>query len=293
MINVRILTRLTIAVKFLPVCVAVELTGRQRCANLRRSLLKHGHTLTTVRESETPRMADERNVVLILKEIEKAGGPIGASTLCRSLSCSQATIGRQLSDLEQKGYVKKVGNKGRVLTPDGSSFIHLEDINHHRTKLAKELVTISLDRGVETLFEIIRIRELLEPYAAAEAAECAGERDIFNLENLAFAHRFNLAQGRAGTEENLAFHLEIANISKNRTLRKTLELLLTANKAYVEFSQSGATEHERQVADHFRILDAIRTHNAVAARQAMFEHLEDVAQDVEHSHHGDDLDRHI
>lgn len=229
-------------------------------------------------------MADKNNLVLLLKEIDKAGGPVGASTLCENLFCSQATVGRQLDLLEKKGYLKKVSNKGRVLTPEGLNFLKLEDINFSKSKLAKELVNLSTDQGMDTLFEIIRIRELLEPYAAAGAAERANERDIFNLENLAFAHRYKLSQGRSGNEENLSFHLEIARINNNRTLLKTLELLLTANKAYVEFSKAGEAQHDLQVKHHFCILNAIRDRDASGARNAMLEHLDDVARDVEQSH---------
>lgn len=229
-------------------------------------------------------MTDKDILILLLKEIDKAGGPVGASTLCRTLFCSQATIGRQLDYLESIGYLKKVSNKGRILTPEGSNYLKLEDINSSKSMLAKELVNLSTDQGYDTLLEIIRIRELLEPYAAAGAAEKATERDIYNLENLAFAHRYTLSQGMAGNEENLGFHLEIARINQNRTLLKTLELLLTANQAYVEFSKAGETQHERQITDHFRILNAIRQRDANAARCAMLDHLQDVAQDVGQIH---------
>jgi DNA-binding FadR family transcriptional regulator len=229
-------------------------------------------------------MADRDDQIIILKEIDKAGGPVGASTLCQSLLWSQATIGRQLVSLEKKGFVKRVSNKGRILTPEGYKFLKEEAINNSKHEIAKELVNLSIDRDENTLIEIIRIRELLEPYAAAGAAERASDRDIYHLENFAFAHRYNLSQGLAGNEENLSFHLEIARINNNRMLQKTLELLLTANEAYIEFSKAGEDQRELQVTDHFRILNAIRDHNPAAARQAMMDHLEDVTKDVEYAH---------
>ena len=229
-------------------------------------------------------MTDQDDQIIIMKEVDKAGGPVGASTLCHNLLWSQATIGRQLVALEKKGYLKRVSNKGRVLTPKGYQFLKEEAINTSKHEIAKELVNLSVDNDAETLIEIIRIRELLEPYAAAGAAEQASESDIYNLENLAFAHRYNLSQGLTGNEENLSFHLEIARINKNRMLQKTLELLLTANEAYIEFSKAGEDQRELQVTNHFRILNAIRDHNPVAARQAMLDHLNDVIKDVEHAH---------
>jgi DNA-binding FadR family transcriptional regulator len=226
-------------------------------------------------------MIDNNDLIIVLREIEKADGPVGASTLCHTLLCSQATIGRQLVHLEKKGYIKKVSNKGRVLTAEGLNFLKLVNINHSKSKLAKELVSLSIDPGADTLLEIIRIRELLEPYAAAGAARYATERDIYHLENIAFAHRYALSQGMDGNEENLSFHLEVARINNNHTLLKTLELLLTANEAYVEFSKAGETKHDLQISHHFRILNAIRDRDEEGAHNSMFEHLEDVAKDVE------------
>lgn len=229
-------------------------------------------------------MSDRNELILLLKEIDKAEGPVGASSLYPNLSASQATIGRQLAYLEKKGYLKKVSNKGRILTPEGSNFLRLEDINHSKSKLAKELVDLTFDRGEDTLIEILSIRKLLEPYAAAGAAERATERDIYNLENLAFAHRYSLSQGLPGNEENLSFHLEIARIAGNRTLLITLELLLTAHEAYVEFSKAGEAKHELQITHHFSVLNAIRERDPMRASRAMLDHLQHVAQDVEESH---------
>jgi len=260
----------------------IKLTRRFKYANMDTSLLINDHQLIN-RGNSKKYMIDKRSLILLLKEIDKAGGPVGASTLYRNLMASQATIGRQLAYLEKIGYLKKVSNKGRIITPEGLNFLKLEDINYNKNELAKELVTLSIDKDIETLLEILRIRELLEPYAAAGAAERATEQDIYNLENLAFAHRYALSQGLVGNEENLNFHLEIVRINNNRTLLKTLELLLTANEAYVEFSKAGESKHELQVTHHFRILNAIRERDANAARCAMLEHLEHVTRDIEQS----------
>ena len=229
-------------------------------------------------------MKDWKDLVLLMKEIRKTEGPVGASTLCNHMLYSQATIGRMLVHLEKEGYVRRVSNKGVVITSEGSKFLKLEEIKSNKRNLANELVNLSIDREGNSLLEMITIRELLEPYAAACAAERATERDIYTLENLAFAHRYNLSLGQPGNEENLSFHLEIARINNNRMLHKTIELLLTANEAYVEFSKAGEAQRDRQVTDHFRILNAIRERDASEAHNAMLDHLEDVARDVEQTY---------
>lgn len=220
----------------------------------------------------------------LLKEIRSAGGPIGASVLFSgsNLNMSQATIGRQLTVLEKEGILKKVSNKGRVLTESGLALIAQHDLSSTKTKLAEELVSLSLKNGKSALGEVLEIRKRLEPYAAASAAMNATDADIADLENLAFAHRYTLAQGLAANREDLKFHLAIARISKNQMLAKLIELLLTDNDAYVMFSRAGDASRDRQVTKHFHILDAIRSHDVAAAELAMSEHLSNVAEDVEH-----------
>lgn len=221
----------------------------------------------------------------LLKEIQSADGPIGASVLFSNcnLNMSQATIGRQLAVLEKEGILKKVSNKGRVLTEKGIALIMQRDLSSSKAKLAEELVSFTLKSSKSDLLELLEIRKLLEPYAAACAAKNSNENSIADLENIAFAHRYTLAQGLAANKEDLKFHLAIARMGNNQMLAKLIELLLTDNDAYVMFSRAGDASRDRQVTRHFHILDAICNHDPDAAQAAMSEHLSNVADDVKHN----------
>lgn len=218
----------------------------------------------------------------LLKEIQASNGPVGASSLCKraSLKMSQATIGRQLAILEKEGILVKVANKGRVLTEKGLEYIKNRDISNTKSKIAEELVNISFLGKKETLIEIMKIRELLEPYTAAAAAVNATEDDIIEIENLAFAHRYALSREKLANEEDLGFHLTIARIGGNQTLYKILQLLLTDNNAYIEFSKAGDAQRDLQVKHHFSILNAIKNKDPKASEAAMREHLKNVFEDV-------------
>lgn len=219
----------------------------------------------------------------LLKVIEAVHGPVGASYLStnKELGMSQATIGRKLVFLEKQGLLIKVSNKGRMLTAKGYAALKNNEISLSKNKIAAELVHLSTSENKCSLLEIMRVRILLEPYAAQKAAENANEASIINLENMAYAHRYMLSQGKPANQEDLGFHLAIADMCGNLTLKKILELLLTNNNAYVEFSKAGDAQRDLQVQQHFRILDTIRRRDNAAASEAMLEHLESVRKDVD------------
>ncbi len=226
-------------------------------------------------------MTLDSSFIPLLREISRADSPIGATYLCNLLEQSQATIGRQLIYLENNGLVKKVSNKGRVVTQKGLDMLRQHDENDSKTKLADELVRLSFSTDARTLLEIMSVREMLEQRTAQEAARLATERDIIILENYAFAHRYKIANNMPGAQEALGFHLEIARIAGNDTLNKILALLLTGEDILPAFARVMADETDLVVRGHFAILNAIRDKQPEVARAAMEEHLLEVSKRVD------------
>jgi DNA-binding FadR family transcriptional regulator len=226
-------------------------------------------------------MLTNAQIYQVLKEIYELDTPAGAMALSMRLDISQATIGRQLLYLEEHGLIKKVSNKGRILTSKGIEQLRLKDMVNQKIKIANELVSISSDDGRDSLLEIMEVRKLLECRTAELASLNATEADIQELEDYAFTHRYNLNQGKPANQQDLSFHLTIARNSGNQTIFKILDLLLTAKNAYVKFSEAGDSDKNMQVVYHFKILNAIKEKNPVMARQAMNEHLCHIVSDVE------------
>lgn len=204
--------------------------------------------------------------------------PIGASSLCHKLGLSQATVGRLLLQLEKDGLVKKVSNKGRMLTSKGEEYIAESKVNNEKKSVANELIDLSFSDSAEALLEIMAVRKLLEPFAANLAAQNATEKDIEELENLTFAHRYVLARGHAADNEHLQYHLTIARIAGNQILMKTLELLLTQN--FTLSSNLSADRLSAQTEEHFRILEAIKRKDGLGAMSAMKQHLDNAEATV-------------
>ena len=68
-------------------------------------------------------MIDKQKSLTILKSVQDAGIPIGATYLSKELSIPPASIGRILTELEDEKLIEKVSNKGRVLTDKGRQFL--------------------------------------------------------------------------------------------------------------------------------------------------------------------------
>ena len=71
----------------------------------------------------------------LLQTINEFNSPVGANYLSSKLDISPATIGRQLKKLEDNGYLTCIGNKGRVLTDKGKSFLTNLNLNYSRNSI--------------------------------------------------------------------------------------------------------------------------------------------------------------
>ena len=86
----------------------------------------------------------EKNLgIVILEAIKKKNSPLGATFLSQELNIPQASIGRELIRCEEKGWLKKVSNKGRQLTKAGLDYIEKAAIRHSKLETADKLVNIS------------------------------------------------------------------------------------------------------------------------------------------------------
>ena len=63
------------------------------------------------------------------------------------------------------------------------------------------------------LEDILLVRKLLEGYAAEACAERIEPKELQKLKDLQADYLYAIRHGRAGSEEDLAFHLKIAHLS--------------------------------------------------------------------------------
>jgi len=131
------------------------------------------------------------------------------------------------------------------------------------------------DEGRRQLIaELFDLRLLVEPEAAARAADKANATGIARMEELLSRFRSSDLSTDERYECDAAFHQEIMSSSNNRPLAHVLD---SANEL-LKFSRaanglSPAWSAELIDSQHTAILDAIRARDAEAARAAMRDHL--------------------
>ena len=234
---------------------------------------------------------DHQRTSTILHAMQEASFPVGASFLSKKLQIPPATIGRCMSELEQNGLISKISNKGRILSPEGIAFLEHEEQEQQKEKNAAELILLTKRADKRTLMEILQTRKLLEGYTARLAASNATEDEIAELERLMLEHLHQINRGQLGSQIDLQIHLTISRIAKNRTIFQILQIMLTEDNVYTNFSSVADPVKHRQIKQHDAIIRAIREHNPSEAESAMELHLDQVMQDLEQYFSSDQPDK--
>ncbi len=137
----------------------------------------------------------------------------------------------------------------------------------------------------QSIIEHFEVRLMIDPKAAAYAAEKADDQDIDALEQV---YNDFVANSRSSNTAGLVkcdeeFHRLVAKATKNRTLY----LLM---KAMAESLSEGwiSTLHipgrvEKTIDEHFLILQAVKDHAPENAEKAMTEHLRNAMNDIHSS----------
>lgn len=121
----------------------------------------------------------------------------------------------------------------------------------------------------------MQIRELIEPEAARLAAMAPGPM-IQELEENIERQKRALPDALTFCAEDTAFHTAIGKLTGNPLLVRIIEILHTMTEPTRIESLASEAGRRRSLADHIRILEAIRAGEPDAARTAMSDHLKSV-----------------
>lgn len=124
---------------------------------------------------------------------------------------------------------------------------------------------------------LVDTRILLEIHSARLAAEKRTEADIEILEKALEEYSVKVKKGIQSVEEDLMFHLKIAEASKN-TVLKSLMLIITPDIIF-NFNKMEICNNDRifkAFGEHQEILNHIINQEPELAAQAMQKHLKDV-----------------
>lgn len=127
------------------------------------------------------------------------------------------------------------------------------------------------------LKEIFEFRSLLEPEIAARAADRIRPEDLDFLKLTVFEQERRMLSGEDESQQDRAFHLRLAQASGNRVLHEVVHIL----EGIVGESRTRAPDdilrQQASVRAHKRIIDALQRGDAENARQAMIDHLREMA----------------
>ncbi|MBW6529861.1 GntR family transcriptional regulator [Sphingomonas sp. RRHST34] len=224
----------------------------------RRTHLRHLDTTSTAptharaaRPAPGPTMVERAydHLLDMLMSLKIAPGErIAIDTVARQLGISQTPVREAMSQLEAEKLVYKMPNVGYRASPQ---------MTRHEVR------------------DLYTLRQLIEPYAAARAAEAMTDEAIATLRAID-RDMSGVADGDARAysrfaEADAALHRLIATASGNRLIADTIERL----HAHLHiFRALYATNAPHEAArEHRAIIDALVAHDPAAAEQAVRHHL--------------------
>jgi len=128
---------------------------------------------------------------------------------------------------------------------------------------------------------LIDTRILLEKEAARLAALNRTPEDLIEMSKALEAYEVRLGQTKeeGAIEEDLLFHIKIAEASKNSVL-KSLMLIITPDivKSFINLKVCNETNNYKTIDEHRNILDRISDQDAEGAVKAMEIHLDNIIE---------------
>lgn len=187
--------------------------------------------------------------------------------LAEKLGVSRTHVRDAIRKLEFYGILKTLPQSGTVVS--GMGLTALEGLITDVLKLEKSDFT-----------SLVETRVILETNGAKLAAERRTPEDIIEIEKALNAYEEKVKSNKSAVEEDLMFHLKIAEASKNAVL-KSLMLIITPDivNSFIQFNVCDDNEIENKVLqEHREILQHIVDGNGEAASKAMRNHLKDVIE---------------
>lgn len=184
--------------------------------------------------------------------------------LCEKLGVGRSYVRDAIRKLEFYGIVKTLPQSGTVVA--GLGITALEG-----------LITDVLMLEGPDFQSLIETRLLLEKQTARLAAMRRTADDIIDLEKALNAYRAKVESGKQGIDEDLMFHIRIAEASKNNVL-KSLMLIVTPD-ILTHFTQQnvcGGGKPYGALEEHTAILEHIKNQDADKAEAAMSAHLKGI-----------------
>jgi len=184
--------------------------------------------------------------------------------LAERFGVSRSHVREALQKLEFYGILRTLPQSGTVVA--GMGIAALEG-----------LISDVMQIEEHDFSSLVETRVILEVQAACLAAERRTADDLVAIQNALTAYEAKLRSGIAAVEEDLLFHLKLAEASKNPVL-KSLMLVITPDiiASYRKYNVCGPKIELKTLGEHEEILDCVRRQDVEGVGVAMRRHLQDV-----------------
>lgn len=198
----------------------------------------------------------------------KAGDKLPSmSELARRLNVAPGSVREALKRMETLGFVMIKQGKG--------IFVKQADIS----SIAQGLGTFLKIKKTDFL-HLMQARKTLENATVKMAAEKASEEDIVQLKKIVAKMKRNINNPDEFIQQDLAFHMKLAEISKNPIysvfLNSIRNLFLEEQKAVVKLPDAAQRANDY----HTKIYQCVKKHSPVEAIQVMTSHLKDIEKAI-------------
>jgi len=203
---------------------------------------------------------------LIISGQLKAGDKLPSERkLAERLGVGRTQVRDAIAKLDFYGILKTMPQSGTVVAGIGMSAL-------------EGLITNVLKLEESDFSDLVETRFLLETQAARTAAMRRTTEDIINMKTALDAYELKVREGVPALEEDLLFHIKIAEAGRNGVL-KSLMLIITpdivTNFTKLDVCKDG--RFYRSLEEHNIILEHIVNQEPDLAAQAMKDHLKDVS----------------
>lgn len=214
-----------------------------------------------VAKSSVDNIVDQINEFISTEQLKKGDKIPSERILSEKFNVGRMFVRDALRKLEFYGIVKKNAQGSRtVLANKDSAF----------TTLVGNALTLA-NPTYESLMEA---RFVLEVESAGLAAERHEANHIVALEEALELLGEKVSNGEAGIEEDLLFHVRVAEASKNEVIKHLISYLVSHMTFFSkEYDICRNSRHLKAYNEHVIILEHIKNRDIDRAKQAMSDHL--------------------
>lgn len=180
---------------------------------------------------------------------------------------SRTSVREAMKVLNFNGAVESIPGKGAFIREPMLNFLLNND---------EKLV----DQANASIAQVMEVRLAVELLAVELAIKRAAPEDLDRIQESIEEMRAASASGQPWTWESPAFHVRIAESTKNPLVVKLMESYTDTVARYCETMETFHVEAEEHIRSHQAILDAIRAKDLQAAQMAVRSHMENSEREM-------------